>query len=317
MTLRRTQIADQLRQRVFSGIHLGALAHGHKLPSVRELAQEFDADPRVVLAAYRELEREGLVEIRARSGIFVAGTDVAEHHLHRRTADWMVDVLLEGLSRGIAARDFPERLRQSFETLRLRATCIECNHDQLASLAGELHDDHGMDTSGVDTYTLLASGEPPRDVRRADLLVTTPFHVLEVEPVATALGKTWIVAELRVDMFADVARRLPAGPVYFVVSDPRFAEKLLHIYQHSPGLANLRPLVVGRDDVGAIPDGAPTYLTRLARERLDPQAVPERYLPESRALSRETSRQIFSFIVRANLAELERGPQGGGAPRES
>ncbi len=315
--LRRTQIAEQLRERLFSGIHLRVLAPGQRLPSVRELASEFDADPRVVMAAYRQLEAEGLVEVRSRAGIFVRAGDAVQGQFQRRTADWMVNLLLEGWGRGISAREFPERVRQSLETLPLRVACIECNHDQLASLAAELRDDYGIDASGVDTFTLLASGEPPEVVRRADLLVTTPFHIIEVEPVATALAKPWIVAELRVDPYADVARRLPAGPVYFVVADPRFAEKLVRIYQRSPASENLHPLVVGRDDIEAIPGDVPVYVSRLARERLGSTRLPKQVIPEVRVFSRETSRQILAFVVQANIAALLPSSEGAGpAPRE-
>lgn len=318
LTSRRTQIAEQLRQRLFSGIHLRVLAPGQRLPSVRELAREFNADPRVVMAAYRDLEAEGLVTVRSRAGIFVAAGGAVQGQLQRRTADWMVNLLLEGWGRGISAREFPERVRQSLETLPLRVACIECNHDQLASLAAELRDDYGIDARGVDTFTLLASDETPEFVRRADLLITTPFHIIEVEPVATALAKPWIVAELRVDSFADVARRLPEGPVYFIVADPRFAEKLVRIYQRSPASENLHPLVVGRDDIEAVPGDVPVYVTRLARERLGSTPLPKQVIPEVRAFSRETSRQILSFVVQANVAALHPGGEDHRlAPQES
>lgn len=306
MTVRRNQIADQLRQRLLSGLQLGTLAHGARLPSLRDLAAEFRVDPRVVMAAYRELEKEELVEVRPRSGIFVAAADPTESQLQRRTADWMVNVLMDGLGRGIAAPEFPERLRQTLETRRLRAACIECNHDQIASLAEELHLDYGMDASGVDTFTLLSGPEPPLDVQRADLLVTTPFHIIEVEPVAKSLGKPWIIVELRIDLFADIARRLLKGPVYFVVTDPRFAYKLGEIYKGSAGADNLHVLIVGRDDIARIPEDSLTYVTRLARDRLGQKDLPSGFIPEMRAFARETSRQIFSFIVRANLAALTR-----------
>jgi GntR family transcriptional regulator / MocR family aminotransferase len=63
---RRAEVLGILRQRVFSGLHLGILRHHGQLPSVRQLARELGANPRVILAAYRSLEREGLVELRAR-----------------------------------------------------------------------------------------------------------------------------------------------------------------------------------------------------------------------------------------------------------
>ena len=169
---------------------------------------------------------------------------------------------MQGLLRGIPAPDFPERFRWVLETLRLRAACFECNADQIVALCAELHDDYGLETSGIDTHTLLPGREAPsRELHAADLLVTTPFHAHEVRPVAQRLGKPLIVLPLRPDLFAEVARLLPERPVYFVMVDPVFASKLHEIFAATPEAAHLRPLVVGRDDLGEIPDGAPTYVT--------------------------------------------------------
>ena len=308
MIRRRGDIAETLRQRVLSGIHLGELKHGQRLPSARELARELGADPRVILAAYRELQIEGLVELRPRSGIFVVAADTLLSGLQRRTHDWMVEVLLEAVGRGIPAPDFPEWLRRSLETLRLRAACIECNDDQVDELSGEVHSTYGLDVSGVDVYAMLGSSSPPKDVRRADLLITTRFHAHEVQPIAIQLGKPWIVAELRMDSFAEVARRLQDGPVYYVVVDPRFADKLGRIFAASPGAANLRVLIHGRDDPDQIPEAAPVYLTRLARERLPERSRLKQIMPQARVFTPETARQIFTFILRANLAAVESPP---------
>ncbi len=259
------------------------------------------------MAAYRELEREGLVEVRARSGIFVPAEGV-QSQLRRRTADWMVNVLLDGLGRGISARDFPTRVRQVLETVRLRAACIECNHDQINALRAELREDYGFDASGVDTFELLAHGTPPREVQQADLLVSTPFHIIEVQPVAAQLRKPFIVAKLQVDYFADAARRLREGAVYFVVTDPRFEAKLHRIYASAPGAEGLHVLIVGRDDVDRIPGDAPTYVTRLARDRLGGRQPSGRLVPEVRAFTPETSRELIAFLVRANLTALAGEP---------
>ena len=67
MTPKHTDIAGKLRQRFFSGLHLGILEPGIRLPSANEIAVEMGVDRRVVLQAYRELEREGIVELRQRS----------------------------------------------------------------------------------------------------------------------------------------------------------------------------------------------------------------------------------------------------------
>jgi GntR family transcriptional regulator/MocR family aminotransferase len=71
MKSRVLTVAEMLRQRVEAGLHLGTLAPGARLASIRALSAELHASPRLVLAAYRRLAAEGLVQLRNRSGVFV------------------------------------------------------------------------------------------------------------------------------------------------------------------------------------------------------------------------------------------------------
>jgi hypothetical protein len=181
---------------------------------------------------------------------------------------------------------------------------VECNDDQIDSLCEELGADYGFETHGVDVDALLAGATA--EVRRADLLVTTPFHAGEVKEIAERLGKPWMAVSFRADVFAAVARLLPAGPVYFVVTDERFARKLRKIFSTQGAAANLHPLIVGRDDLDHLPPGAPTYVTRAARRRLGGERPADdrllaRLIPESRAFSHESARELLTFLVRANM----------------
>jgi hypothetical protein len=47
-----------------------------------------------------------------------------------------------------------------------------------------------------------------------------------------------VAASLRVDVYAEIARLLPAQRVYFVVSDATYATKLHGIFGHVPGASN-------------------------------------------------------------------------------
>lgn len=302
MVRRRLTIADTLKQRIFSGLHLGTLKPGDRLPSVRDLASDLEADPRVILAACRELEQEGLVELRPRSGIYVGTGATDAGGSSSRKADWIVETLVESLSRGIPAPGLPEHLRRCLETLRLRAACIECNLDQTVQLCEELHADYGLDTDPVDLYPMLSEATPPPEIRHADLLVTSQFHAHEIQPLALQLGKPIIVASLQTGLFAGLAELLSRETVYFLVSDPRFGAKLHRIFAGSPGAANLRSLVVGTDDLAEVPPDAPAYMTGSARARLPQASRLRRPLPQLRALSPDTARQLLSFIVRANMA---------------
>ena len=61
------QIVAQVRQALL----LGRLLVGDKLPTAREVVASTAINPNTVLKAYRELERDGLVEARVGSGTFV------------------------------------------------------------------------------------------------------------------------------------------------------------------------------------------------------------------------------------------------------
>ena len=61
------QIVQQVRQ----ALRMGVLDVGDQLPTVREVVAAIAVNPNTVLKAYRDLEREGLVEARAGQGTFV------------------------------------------------------------------------------------------------------------------------------------------------------------------------------------------------------------------------------------------------------
>jgi DNA-binding transcriptional regulator YhcF (GntR family) len=64
----------QLVEQVKHAIETGALLPGDQLPSIRPLAEELVINANTVAKAYRELEREGVVELKQGAGAFVAAT---------------------------------------------------------------------------------------------------------------------------------------------------------------------------------------------------------------------------------------------------
>jgi GntR family transcriptional regulator len=71
----------QLVERLKHSIATGAIRAGEQLPSVRKMAEDLLINPNTVVRAYRDLESEGIVELRHGSGVFVresvsARTDV-------------------------------------------------------------------------------------------------------------------------------------------------------------------------------------------------------------------------------------------------
>ena len=302
----RDEITQTLRIRVLRGLRGGTLRPGDRLPSARQYAAEFLVDFRVVLAAYRALAGEGLVELRPRGGIYVAAARGLGAGL-ALPAEWIIDVFAGGLGREIPLTELADRLRQCAETLRLRVAVVAASADQVAGLCGELRRDYGLETIGIEAAELQRQ---PADLRAAtlrgvDLLVTTEAVESLVRPLAARVGRPCLVVTVRPDLISGEWRQLLRRPVYVVVEDERFGRVLEEFFARIPGRENLRLLVLGRDVVGGIPAGAPTYVTQRARTVLGASAVPGLPLPTARLLSAHSARELVSYVVRENLRVLD------------
>jgi GntR family transcriptional regulator len=92
----------QLVQQVRQALRVGMLEPGDQLPRVREVAEALAINPNTVLKAYRELERDGLVEGRPGQGTFVlrslAGPSLgSQADLRRELLAWLARARAAGL----------------------------------------------------------------------------------------------------------------------------------------------------------------------------------------------------------------------------
>jgi GntR family transcriptional regulator len=61
------QLVEQLRH----AVEIGALREGDQLPTIRKVAGDLVVNPNTVARAYRELEHEGILDLRHGTGAFV------------------------------------------------------------------------------------------------------------------------------------------------------------------------------------------------------------------------------------------------------
>jgi DNA-binding transcriptional regulator YhcF (GntR family) len=302
----RTEVTSELRDRLVSGIHVGRLHGGDRLPPVRKLAEELEVNERVVLAALHALANEGFIELRPRSGAYVLPPHPSSGASLPHLGTWLVGTLLQARARGLSPRALSEFVQRGLSTQRVRAACVECNRDQLHLLSAELANDHGYLVDHVPLEELSAV-HPPDALRRADVLVTTAFHTDRVRRAALALRKPWIAVSLRAEVMRDVGRHLNAGILYYVATDPRFERKLRRMLREVGPLANLRVMIVGRDDLGEIPPVAPTFIMTSAADCLRQsggERCPGTPIQPPRQFSDSSARELLAFLVRANLSTL-------------
>jgi len=62
----------QLMEQVKHAVETGALKSGDRLPTIRKLAEDLVMNPNTVARAYRELEHEGIIELKHGSGAFIS-----------------------------------------------------------------------------------------------------------------------------------------------------------------------------------------------------------------------------------------------------
>ncbi|WEO96642.1 GntR family transcriptional regulator [Streptomyces sp. FXJ1.172] len=107
------QIVQQTKQ----ALRMGLLEPGDRLPTAREVVEATAINPNTVLKAYRELEREGLVEARRGLGTFVRrslGTAPADSPLRTELEAWAARARAAGLDRDDVAALFTAVLDQHF-----------------------------------------------------------------------------------------------------------------------------------------------------------------------------------------------------------
>jgi GntR family transcriptional regulator len=114
-----TPIYLQLMEQIKHAIATCALQAGEQLPTMRKLAVELVINPNTVIRAYRELEREGIVEIRHGSGAFVSESAAGRTKISRK-AQSVIQSAVDRLSTAGLTEDEIRRLMEN-ELAQLRA----------------------------------------------------------------------------------------------------------------------------------------------------------------------------------------------------
>jgi GntR family transcriptional regulator len=109
----------QVMQQVRHAIEVGVLRPGDQLPGIRVLAQALVINANTIAKAYRELEHEGVIELRHGSGAYVAelGSEAAADRIPRvqpRVRELVEDLAGDGLSEAEIRRLFEGELARLF-----------------------------------------------------------------------------------------------------------------------------------------------------------------------------------------------------------
>ena len=110
----------QLKEQIRHAIETGSLTVGDQLPGIRGLAENLVINPNTVIKVYRELENEGILEIRHGLGAFVARRRGRSKPEEMRDAQQLVREFVDrlkdqGLDAGEIRRLFEAELATEFQ----------------------------------------------------------------------------------------------------------------------------------------------------------------------------------------------------------
>jgi GntR family transcriptional regulator len=108
----------QLVEQVKHAIDVGALRPGDQLPAIRRVAEELVINPNTVAKAYRDLDHEGVIELRQGSGAFVAEQVGVDRVTHIRALQPVLRTAIDRLARAGLTTEEIRRLVEA-ELLRL------------------------------------------------------------------------------------------------------------------------------------------------------------------------------------------------------
>lgn len=112
-----TPIYAQIAIAVRIAVGSGELRAGEPLPSVRALAMKLRVNPATVVQAYRELEREGMVEMRQGAGTFIAAVS-SETRVREKTTTarrFVQQMFAEAARLGLSPAELREALDKELD----------------------------------------------------------------------------------------------------------------------------------------------------------------------------------------------------------
>jgi DNA-binding transcriptional regulator YhcF (GntR family) len=271
-------LEEQIKHLVLTG----GFAVGSRLPSIRALAGYLRVNRNTVARVISDLEREGFVESRRGSGVYVVEPPVAEEDIKRQEV--LEKAMDLAAARGVPVEELAYALlaRAGAQTPeKVPVLFVECNGPELEQYKAELEEQLPVMVEAVlveeleDRLEERASGaEPPWR-----LAVTTFYHVHEVEKLVEPCGmETFaLMTEATLDGLNKLSE-LPGGTAVAVMGNSRTCTENLLRSLEGAGLDHLDFFQIREDDEESqsrIGEAKAVVCGSISAQRLPKLALPE------------------------------------------
>lgn len=226
----------QVKNSITEKIRSGELPAGYKMPTERELSEHLKISRNTVSAAYKDLEKEGLLTSHQGKGTFVAedSGDILSGEFHDRILRYVDMGMEEAFSTGMEAKEFlrivEERVNDKVDLLRsASAVYIECNTEQARDFARQIETGTNMKCQSLTITDLIEMTDETRlTLYNAKVIVSTFNHVPEVMEYVKHFNKTILGVAINPDLktIVRIARYPRETRFAFVCISLEFMEKV-------------------------------------------------------------------------------------------
>ena len=120
----RTPIYRQLVAQIREAVARGKLLPEQRLPSVRDLSRQLVINPNTVVRTYRELQHEGIVELKQGSGAYIRDSPAAPTRITRKAQQIVASAVDRLQTEGLREHEI-RRLFESELATRLAGGLME------------------------------------------------------------------------------------------------------------------------------------------------------------------------------------------------
>ena len=226
----------QIKNGIRVALHNQPRRESFVLPPQRDLAAKLGVSRNTVSMAYGELEREGIVASQVGKGTVVVSPSgkMESRSRHEQLTKTIEHSVEEALAMGFTLEEYAdtvgEFLREKREMLRhIRLIFVECNKEQLFYFSEHLSLEPGV----VITPVLLTDiRERPerwrRELRSADMVVTSFYHIDELEALLSGSSQPLVGINLQPEMstIVRIARIAKGAVVGLVAASKQFLAEM-------------------------------------------------------------------------------------------
>ncbi len=237
------QIKEQLKELIQNG----QLFKGMQLPTERELSHQLKVSRNTVSMAYKELSLEKIISSTSGKGTFITAEAGPENHLlsntQKSTVIRKIDLAIEkALESNIPVEDFIRLISHRYKEKRalsnnIHIAFIECNQEQLFYFSHKLELGTGINIIPIlidEMYLNKVNFQ--NQIKSVDLIVTTFFHLQEVEDYLKNENKKIVAIALDPEMETMVRIAHIATPdinIGLVCLTDKFAERVIKSINNS------------------------------------------------------------------------------------